>query len=182
MPCVFSHYEHASKMLENNISLDKLAITFIANENPIHPAAFNRQSEINYLRSIAKFLIPNLVRSDLFESKIFFSLIREILTYWVLLPLIDVIADPNLINLLIVIATESDDKAEPKRRYIESEKVYFLEKFATFVEVNVESSHEKYDLLDDTNILYKLMQILKHDDELDILHFHMEVGELLLMY
>lgn len=165
-------------MLENNISLDKLSTTFIANENPVHPAAFNRQSEINYLRGIAKFLIPSLVRSDLFESKLIFSLIRETLTFWVLLPLLDVISDPNLINLLIVIATEPDDINEPKRRYVESEKVYFLEKFATFVEVNVDSSSGKYDLLNDTNILYKLMQILKHDDELDVLHFHMEVGEL----
>lgn len=164
-------------MIDTGISLDKLTQTFLNNGNPIHPAVLNRQTEINYLRGIAKFLIPRLFRSTLFESKIFFSLIRETITFWVLLPLLDELSDPNLINLLVVIATEPKHDKEITRKYKDMEKVHFLENF-----VNKSEKEKNFwkleEILNDQTRLYAFMQFLIKENALEVLQFHLDVDRL----
>lgn len=175
LPCVFSHYETIRKLLDDGVPLDKLAKTVVLNERPIHPAALNRQTEMDYLRSVSTFLIPRLSSNENFNSKVFFSLVRELLTCWVLLPLMDVISDPNLINLLIIVATNKSTNPI-KRKPLE--KVIFLDKFAR---KNCELNDSDYDdesFLSDQKQLYSFMQFLKKDGDVDLLRFYLDVDSL----
>lgn len=54
LPCALNHHEIVQKMLKNGVTLDKLADQFYANEYQIQPAVRNRQSELDYLRAIAR--------------------------------------------------------------------------------------------------------------------------------
>ncbi|KAG4066493.1 hypothetical protein HA402_007129 [Bradysia odoriphaga] len=175
LPCIFSHYETIKKMLDDGVSLDKLAKTVVLNDRAVHLAVLNRQTEIDYLRSVSTFLIPRLSSNENFNSKVFFSLVRELLTCWVLLPLMDVISDPNLINLLIILATNKSHNSVMKKP---QEKVAFLDKFAQRNYTPSESDCNDESFLTDQKQLYSFMQFLKKDGEVDLLRFYLDVDSL----
>lgn len=175
LPCVFSHYEIIRKLLDDGVPLDKLAKTIVLNERSIHPAVLNRQTEMDYLRSVSTFLIPRLSSNENFNSKVFFSLVRELLTCWVLLPLMDVISDPNLINLLIIVATNKSTNSALKKP---SEKVIFLDKFARRNSIRTDSYCCDESFLSDQKQLYSFMQFLKKDGDVDLLRFYLDVDNL----
>lgn len=176
LPCVFSHYENIRRLLNDGVPLDKLSKTMVLNERTIHPAVLNRQTEMDYLRSVSTFLIPRLSSNENFNSKVFFSLVRELLTCWVLLPLMDVISDPNLINLLIIVATNKSTNMVMKKP---QEKVAFLDKFAQrHHSADSESDYCDEKFLSDQKQLYSFMQFLKKDGEVDLLRFYLDVDSL----
>lgn len=176
LPVVFGHLEVISKMVLNGVTMDQFGSQFTMQEQPLHPAVCNRQSEIQYLRSVAEGLIPKLINTQHFKSEVFHSLLRELLACWVLLPLLDVIADPNLLNALIITATD----APVKRDYKDASKVAFLDSFASgggdVAKVVDEDDHS--DLLQDQTKLYAFMQFLKREGAVDLLRFHLDVDHL----
>lgn len=175
LPCIFSHYENIRKLLDDGVPLDKLAKTIVLNERAVHPAVLNRQTEMEYLRSVSTFLIPRLSSNENFNSKVFFSLVRELLTCWVLLPLMDVISDPNLINLLIIVATNKSTNSVMKKPM---EKVVFLDKFARRNDVQTDYDCNDESFLSDQKQLYSFMQFLKKDGDVDLLRFYLDVDSL----
>lgn len=177
LPCFFTHYELVSTMLENGVAMDKLAKTYIMNDRSIHPATINRKAEIEYLREIAKCLIPKLMKNENYDSKILHSLIREILTNWVLLPLLDVLADPNLLNQIVILATNPSSG----NKYKNGKNVMFLEKFAgpkTDKALTENKNNDIVDFLKDQKQLYCFMQFLKKCEAVDVLQFYMDVDNL----
>lgn len=192
LPCTFAHYEMVQKMIADGIPLGKLARTAIINERPIHPAVVNRKSEIDYLRAVAKCLIPRLCNNENLSSKVCFSLVRELLACWVLLPLMDVISDPNLLNLLVLIATNKSTSTTKSMKLPEKsgDKVTFLAKFCQrhcepiiCIENsdNVKDDNNsmvKYKFLTDQRQLYSFMQFLKKEGAVDVLRFYLDVDNL----
>ncbi|XP_058130506.1 sorting nexin-14-like [Anopheles ziemanni] len=189
LPTVFIHYEIIAKMLlVDRVPMDKLAKTFVIDEYPIHPAVLNRASELNYLRGVAKVLIPRLCTPDNTGCKIFFNLIKELLTFWVLLPIMDVIADPNLINLLIIIATDKRSKdvsrpTEPSSTQKGQDgPVYILHDFVgrslRKVECGVEVTIPQESLWQDQDKLYYFMQFLIKEGSVELLRFYLDVDTL----
>ncbi|XP_053687378.1 sorting nexin-14-like [Sabethes cyaneus] len=181
LPTFFIHYEIIAKML-HDVPMDRLAKTFLIDEYPIHPAVLNRQAELNYLRGVAKVMIPRLFTPENVGCKIFFNLIKELLTFWVLLPLLDVISDPNLINLLIIAATDKRPKETRKAIKKETMKVEILKDF-------IARSRDKLNWPDDEfvggeviwkdpNELYYFMQFLIKEGAVEWLHFYLEVDML----
>lgn len=187
LPVVFSHSESISKLIVDGVTMDQFGSAFVLREYPLHPAICNRQAEIQYLRKMAKLLIPKLIRTEHYQSAVFHSLLRELVACWVLLPLLDVIADPNLLNALIITATDPP----VKRLYKDGAKVAFLESFAngssssgvgtgaqlvdTLIEEIVDNDS---DLLQDQTKLYAFMQFLKRQGAVDLLRFHLDVSHL----
>ncbi|GAB0098115.1 Cyclophilin-type peptidyl-prolyl cis-trans isomerase, conserved site [Sergentomyia squamirostris] len=185
LPCVFAHHETVAKMLADKVDIDKLPGHFVKQEFSVHPAALNRRAELEYLRAVAKCLMPRLINTDQLDSRVLTTLLRELMTCWVLLPLMDVISDPNLINLLIVVATN------PRQQHLtfrDGEKVTFLEAFARRKGTLPASSREPTkkatswplddDLLGDQTKLYSFMQFLKREGAVDMLRFHLDVDNL----
>ncbi|XP_055627301.1 sorting nexin-14-like [Toxorhynchites rutilus septentrionalis] len=181
LPTFFIHYEIIAKMLlVDQVPMDRLAKTFLIDEYPIHPAVLNRHAELNYLRGIAKVLIPKLFTQENKGCKIFFNLIKELLTFWVLLPLLDVISDPNLINLLIIAATDrrQKDGSKPMRAKA-SRKVEilgdFVERSRAKVECGVETVVGDENIWQDQNKLYYFMQFLIKEGSVEWLRFYLDV-------
>lgn len=179
LPVCFAHSDTLSKLLLDGVPMAQLSSTFILHEHPLHPAVCNRQSEIQYLRSVAHLLIPKLIPSTQqhLQSPAFHSLLRELIACWVLLPLLDVIADPNLLNALIIAATD----APVKRVYIDGAKVAFLESFVgakAQPPTTTIAHHDDMDLLQDQTKLYAFMQFLKREGAVDLLRFHLDVDHL----
>lgn len=183
LPQAFAHYEIVQNMLKDGIPMDKLAQKFHANQNAIHPAVRNRQSELDYLRAVAKYLLPRLSSNENLGSMVFFSLGRELLACWVLLPLMDVLSDPNWLNAVIIAATNKTKttKKLTKNRVIEN--VMFLQNFVE----NNENVHRKEEVcrinddtafLNDQHQLYMFMQFLKREGAVDILRFYLDVESL----
>ncbi|XP_059607422.1 sorting nexin-14-like [Phlebotomus argentipes] len=186
LPCVFAHHETVAKMLADGVSVDKLSASFVHQEFTVHPAALNRRAELEYLRGVARCLMPRLLNTDQLDSKVMCTLLRELTTCWVLLPLLDVISDPNLINLLIVVATNPRQTA---MNFRESRKVTFLEAFTKRRdtlspprEPTKANSTQTWascdDLLADQTKLYSFMQFLKREGAVDMLRFHLDVDNL----
>lgn len=95
------------------------------------------------------------------------------------MPLLDVIADPNLLNALIIAATDPP----VKRFYKEGAKVAFLDSFVQAkmegVDVVLTSPvSDEDDLLKDQTKLYSFMQFLKREGAVDLLRFHLDVDHL----
>ncbi|XP_049298782.1 sorting nexin-14-like [Anopheles funestus] len=188
LPTVFIHYEIIAKMLlVDHVPMDKLAKTFVIDEYPIHPAVLNRGAELNYLRGVAKVLIPRLFTVENTNCKIFFNLIKELLTFWVLLPIMDVIADPNLINLLIIIATDKRTKDAARKvtdgsKEQRDEKVEilgaFVERSRRKIECGVEINVPQEILWEDKDKLYYFMQFLIKEGSVELLQFYLDVDNL----
>lgn len=179
MPCIFNHHEIIQKMLADEIPLEKLAHQFHANKNVIHPAVRNRKSELDYLRAVAKCLLPRVCNNQNLNSKVFFSLGREILACWVLLPLMDVLANPNLLNSLIIAATNKSITNRMTERE-KVEKVMFLANFVDKTKDDVDEKPIDGDIkfLQDQHQLYMFMQFLKREGAVDVLRFYLDVDSL----
>ncbi|XP_055530775.1 sorting nexin-14-like [Wyeomyia smithii] len=180
LPTFFIHYEIIAKMLiVDGVPMDRLAKTFLIDEYPIHPAVLNRQAELNYLRGVAKVMIPRLFTPENAGCKIFFNLIKELLTFWVLLPLLDVISDPNLFNLLIIAATDKRSKELRKVTKQNTAKVEilkdFIERSREKVNCDVEEIPGDEDILNDQNKLYYFMQFLIKEGAVEWLRFYLDV-------
>lgn len=184
MPCALNHHEIVQKMIKDGVTLDKLADQFHANDFEVHPAVQNRQSELNYLRAVSKCLLPRVCNNQNLDSKVFFSLGRELLACWVFLPLMDVLANPNWLNAMIIAAT---DKPSPnKQKLVQSTepKVMFLANFIDKTnnnETKQKSDHPNGnddDILRDQHQLYMFMQFLKREGAVDILRFYLDVDNL----
>lgn len=186
LPVAFSHQEVVSQMMLDGVTMDQFGRTFVLQEHPMHPAVCNRQTELRYLRRVAKRLIPKLITTQHYSSKVFYSLLRELIAGWVLLPLLDVIADPNLLNALIIAATDPP----VKRVYKDGIKVAFLEAFVlngrngssvangAKVDPTIIDDDDDDDLLQDQTKLYAFMQFLKREGAVDLLRFHLDVDHL----
>lgn len=166
-------------MLADGIPLDRLGKQFQLNDRAIHPAVLNRQAELNYLRDVAKCLIPRLCNNENFDSKVFFSLTRELLSGWALLPLMDVISDPNLINLLVIVATNKTNKQlKPLNK---NDRVMFLERFVRKRDLHNDGTSNlpaSTFFMSDQSQLYTFMQFLKKEGAVDVLRFYLDVDGL----
>lgn len=180
LPQVFLHHEKVQKMLDNGVAPDKLAHRFHLEENVIHPAVRSRQSELDYLRAVAKCLLPRICNNQNLDSKVFFSLGRELLACWVLLPLMDVLANPDWLNSIIIAATNKSSTTPPNPK--SKEKVMFLANFVEKGNRRVADEEEPIDgdmdFLHDQHQLYMFMQFLKREGAVDILRFYLDVDNL----
>lgn len=187
LPCILNHHEIVQKMIKNGVTLDKLADQFYANEYQIHPAVRNRQSELDYLRAVARCLLPRVCINQNLDSKVFFSLGRELVACWVLLPFMDVLANPNWLNAMIIEATEKRSTVSTKLDDSKGDKVMFLVNFieksngnglTLSKEDNDQTSNDGTDFLTDQHQLYMFMQFLKREGAVDILRFYLDVDNL----
>lgn len=183
MPCALNHHEIVQKMIKNGVTLDKLADQFYANEYQIHPAVRSRQSELDYLRAVARCLLPRVCINQNLDSKVFFSLGRELLACWVLLPLMDVLSNPNWLNAMIIEATDKRTNSSSKLVELKGPKVMFLANFIDKAnghgfKTDKEPTTDVTDFLNDQQQLYMFMQFLKREGAVDILRFYLDVTNL----
>lgn len=188
LPCALTHHEIIQSIVKENVPADGLPHQYQLKQNVIHPAVCNRQTELDYLRAVAKCLMPQVSNNQNLNSKVFFSLIREILACWVLLPLMDVLSDPNWLNSLIIALTSKSNTTTALHYGAKgsAETVKFLKRFSerngsvSKSDENDVKSAKSTDEMDtsflrDQEQLYMFMQFLKREGGVDILRFYLDV-------
>ncbi|RVE54338.1 hypothetical protein evm_001165 [Chilo suppressalis] len=143
-----------------------------------HPAAANRHAEIKYLRCVTDAIMPYLLNQTEVNNSAFRVLIREIFAGWVLLSLTDVLADPYILNTLIILATGDDTMAQLPTS--PNYKVEFLETFARHTDsVYVQRSKllrvELEQVIDDQDQFYAFVQYLKSSSHIHLLLFYKDI-------
>ncbi|KAJ9589467.1 hypothetical protein L9F63_017328, partial [Diploptera punctata] len=107
----------------------------------------------------------------------FSVLIRELLSGWVLLPITDVLADPAIVNSLLLLLLEKHTLTQYPNKL--PTRVEFLARFVTSVPAT-RGSALRLDLssvLKDQSLLYPFMQFLKGEGAVNILQFCLDVEE-----
>ncbi|XP_062614266.1 sorting nexin-14-like [Saccostrea cucullata] len=94
----------------------------------MHVAMLSRKCELEYLRRLVESLFPYILPPQAVKSKCTCALIREILAGSVLLPALDAVANPDMVNNLILIFL--DKTPPPVATEPPSPCVPFLENFA----------------------------------------------------
>ncbi|CAG9560938.1 unnamed protein product [Danaus chrysippus] len=143
-----------------------------------HTALSSRASELRYLRCLSDTLLPYLLRPADCHNEVFRTLVRELVSWWVLLPLVDVLADPYTLNTLLLLLT-GDDTMAPLPATPDY-KVEFLECFVRQSEC-VYSSRPRLlrvqlePLVQESSALYALLQYLKTTPHLQLLQFYQDI-------
>ncbi|KAM3960749.1 LOW QUALITY PROTEIN: sorting nexin-14-like [Aphomia sociella] len=144
----------------------------------LHPAVYSRDAEMRYLRSLTNTLMPYLLNDHYAQNSVFRVLIREIFAGWVLLSLTDVLADPYILNTIIVLATGDETMAE-----LPTTPNYQVEFLETFVRHNDTMYGQRGKLLrldlelvvNDMDYFYAFMQYMKTTSHLHLLQFYKDI-------
>ncbi|KAK9877963.1 hypothetical protein WA026_020181 [Henosepilachna vigintioctopunctata] len=178
LPCAVRHIDDYIYMEQiaklKNSTIQDVAVEFLGKR--LHGASSNRKNELVYLREVTSSLLPFVLPNKYLICSNYFTLFREIVAGWVLLPFMDVVSDPNIINSLIILG--SNYKLKPKMWKNSVGKKEFLENFGCI-------SHEKKSLFfkdlneikEDTELLYTFMQFLKCEGHVHLLQFCLDVDE-----
>ncbi|KAK0097139.1 hypothetical protein PV326_003144 [Microctonus aethiopoides] len=166
-------FEHAQK---KSGKPEDYALDYLGHK--IHPAAYSREAEMNYIKGLVTGLLPHLLPSTYMSTnnKV---ILREILSNWVLLPAMDALADPDNINLLIKLSTECEGVLFQE---IDSINVPVLQTWVTPVIAAQTSEHPLKPSLDqvlnDPQLLYLFMQHIKETGPVNLLQFCLDIDDL----
>ncbi|KAK7112643.1 sorting nexin-14-like isoform X2 [Littorina saxatilis] len=138
----------------------------------IHCAMWSRKAELEYLRRLTESLFPYILRPQTLHSKSTCAMVREILCGSVLFPAMDAIANPDMLNNLLLVFL--DNTPPPQATEPPTPKVQFLAHFGTSLATN--QSCLRLELNDVTNAgapqhLYPFMQFLKSEAAVNVLQF-----------
>ncbi|XP_076459987.1 sorting nexin-14-like isoform X3 [Babylonia areolata] len=138
----------------------------------VHCAMWSRKAELEYLRRLTESLFPYILRPQALNSKSTCAMVREILCGSVLLPAMDAIANPDMVNNLLLIFL--DNTPPPVATEPPSPRVQFLTHFSQAQATN--QSCLRLELNDVTNagaphLLYPFMQFLKSEAAVNVLQF-----------
>lgn len=102
-------------------------------------------------------------------------LFQELIAGWVLLPVMDTVSNPNMLNSLIVIGASFNLKhLKPKEH---TNKVYYLQNFESSVDQRRSLFYKDLnEVKENTELLYTFIQFLKDEDQVHLLKFCLDVG------
>ncbi|XP_078482259.1 sorting nexin-14-like [Ciona intestinalis] len=142
----------------------------------LHRALQSRRSELNYLRALCDHVFPHLFPPSLIKSRVFRSLIREVLASNVILYGLDTITDPDKVNNLLLIFF---DETPPKEAdFPPAPPALFLAEFASKDNNNL--SLLQIDLpkiMTTQEMLYQFMTFLKTLGAVHYLQFCLTVDD-----
>ncbi|OXU20981.1 hypothetical protein TSAR_003479 [Trichomalopsis sarcophagae] len=144
----------------------------------IHPAAYSREAELNYLRGLVGALLPHLLPA-IHVSTNNQVILREVLANWVLLPAIDALADPDNLNMLITLCTHHEGKFSQS---IDTIYVPMLQTWISNPQKNQSISNtlkpSLEEVLNDPELLYMFMQHIKDSGLVNLLQFCLDIDDL----
>ncbi|XP_073947403.1 sorting nexin-14-like [Choristoneura fumiferana] len=170
IPCALRHYTLCADLPD--------AAPLLASKLAVHPAAANRNAELKYLRSVTNAIMPYLLKNGELQNSVFRVLVREIFAGWVLLSLTDVLADPYILNALVILATGDETMAQLPAT--PDYKVEFLSTFVRHTD-SVYSSRCRLLRVDlelvvgQQDQLYAFMQHVKTTGRLHLLQFYKDI-------
>ncbi|XP_062293083.1 sorting nexin-14-like isoform X2 [Scomber scombrus] len=142
----------------------------------LHIALHSRKDELLYLRKLTEMLFSYVMPPKATDCRSLALLLREVMAGSVLLPTMDFMADPDTVNLMVLIFvddTPPEEATEPP-----SPLVPFLKKYADFS--NKKPSVLKLDLKEireQQDLLFRFMNLLKQEGAVHVLQFCLAVEE-----
>ncbi|XP_022915727.2 sorting nexin-14-like isoform X2 [Onthophagus taurus] len=176
IPCAIKHIDDYLCMQQiaklKSVHFDKITAEYLGRR--LHIAVTNRQKEISYLRHLTECLMPNLLPEEYLKCSNYSILLRELFAGWILLPITDALAHPNIINQLVIIGLTYKSKDIKPQHDEEVEMLSdFIKKDFKFSTL---ASNMK-DVLKDSSILYHFMQFLKREGNVHLLQFCLDIEE-----
>ncbi|KAI9528331.1 Sorting nexin-14, partial [Dissostichus eleginoides] len=142
----------------------------------LHIALRSRKDELLYLRKLTEMLFPYVMPPKATDCRSLSLLLREVMSGSVMLPTMDFMADPETVNLLVLIFVDDtplDPATEPP-----SPLVPFLQKYAdvsskkqSVLKLDLKEIREQQDLL------FRFMNFLKQEGAVHVLQFCLTVEE-----
>uniref|UniRef100_A0A8W4FKI2 Sorting nexin-14 n=1 Tax=Sus scrofa TaxID=9823 RepID=A0A8W4FKI2_PIG len=164
----------ASQKVENTEFLQQAALEEYGPE--LHVALRSRRDELHYLRKLTELLFPYILPPKATDCRSLTLLLREILSGSVFLPSLDFLADPDVVNHLLIIFI--DDSPPEKATEPPSPLVPFLQKFAeprnkkpSVLKLELKQIREQQDLL------FRFMNFLKQEGAVHVLQICLTVEE-----
>lgn len=142
----------------------------------LHIALRSRKDELLYLRKLTEMLFPYVMPPKATDCRSLALLLREVMAGSVMLPTMDFMADPDTVNLMVLIFVD-DTPPEPATEP-PSAPVPFLQKYADVS--NKKLSVLKLDLKeirDQQDLLFRFMNFLKQEGAVHVLQFCLTVEE-----
>ncbi|XP_028141747.1 sorting nexin-14 isoform X2 [Diabrotica virgifera virgifera] len=178
VPCGVRHiddYLYIQQIAKlKNVRFNEVVIEYLGKR--LHAAATNRKNELGYLRHLVSSLLNHVLPGNYLKCRNFSVMMREVLAGWVLLPMMDVIADPNILNYLVILAATYKSKKTTKSNQ-NTEEVEFLCNYIS-TESKVSSfSTSLNKIKKNTELLYAFMQFLKNNDNVNLLQFCLAVDD-----
>ncbi|KAF7270619.1 hypothetical protein GWI33_016415 [Rhynchophorus ferrugineus] len=158
-----------------NVKFNEVVVEYLGRK--LHPATTNRKNELEYLQHLSSELIKELLPQPYTKCPNYTILLRELLAGWVLLPLMDVLSDPNIINSLVIIAVNYKPNRS-SRIHHPPKSVEFLKDFITIGDnSNSSFSMSINKIKNNVDLFYAFMQFLKKQEQVHMLQFCLDVDD-----
>ncbi|KAK9531945.1 hypothetical protein VZT92_011333 [Zoarces viviparus] len=142
----------------------------------LHIALRSRKDELLYLRKLTEMLFPYVMPPKATDCRSLALLLREVMAGSVMLPTMDFMANPDTVNLMVLIFV--DDTPPEAATDPPSVLVPFLQKYAdvgnkkpSVLKLNLKEIREQQDLL------FRFMNFLKQEGAVHVLQFCLTVEE-----
>lgn len=142
----------------------------------LHVALRSRREELQYLRTLTQTLFPFVMPPKATDCRSLSLLLREVMAGSVFLPTMDFMADPDTVNLMVLLFVDDSPPEEPTEP--PSALVPFLQRYASV-------SHNKPSVLklelsqirEQQDLLFRFMNFLKQEGAVHVLQFCLTVEE-----
>ncbi|XP_070843107.1 sorting nexin-14-like isoform X2 [Chaetodon trifascialis] len=177
MKAAMKHIEIIAKAHEKVKSVESLQQAALDEYGAdLHIALRSRRDELLYLRKLTEILFPYVMPPKATDCRSLSLLLREVMAGSVMLPTMDFMADPDTVNLMVLIFVD-DTPPEPATEP-PSVLVPFLQKYADVS--NKKPSVLKMELKeirDQQDLLFRFMNFLKQEGAVHVLQFCLAVEE-----
>ncbi|XP_076612056.1 sorting nexin-14-like isoform X4 [Chaetodon auriga] len=177
MKAAMKHIEIIAKAHEKVKSVESLQQAALDEYGAdLHIALRSRRDELLYLRKLTEILFPYVMPPKATDCRSLSLLLREVMAGSVMLPTMDFMADPDTVNLMVLIFVD-DTPPEPATEP-PSALVPFLQKYADVS--NKKPSVLKLELKeirDQQDLLFRFMNFLKQEGAVHVLQFCLAVEE-----
>uniref|UniRef100_A0AAQ4R9D1 Sorting nexin 14 n=1 Tax=Gasterosteus aculeatus aculeatus TaxID=481459 RepID=A0AAQ4R9D1_GASAC len=142
----------------------------------LHMALRSRRDELLYLRKLTEMLFPFVMPPKATDCRSLALLLREVMAGSVMLPTMDFMADPDTVNLMVLLFVDNTPPESPSDP--PSPSVPFLQKYA-----DVSSKKpsvlklELKDIREQQDLLFRFMNFLKQEGAVHVLQFCLTVEE-----
>lgn len=144
----------------------------------LHYAARTRPLELEYLRVFSDKVFTIVLPQHTLKSKTFLVMMRELLAGVVLLPSVDVLCDPDILNNLLLPANPDDSSSEGASMQA-SPRVAVLKHYEAKSELPKNKNLKLHltTILSNNDLLFPFMQFMKAESSVNVLQFYLVIEE-----
>ena len=180
-------YQNGKRKSKSAQYVEEAVLQEYQQDNLIHLAVTSRDNELIYLKKLSELLLPHLLPPKYVNCSYARTLIREIVSSLILLPVIDAVSDPSFVNRMLVESLGGHAADDSYSNDVQSGRVEILTGFSSSSHCcgksETTSSDEKAQTMsfgislkqvaDDAQMLFLFMQFLKEEGAVNLIQFYL---------